>query len=369
MSPESVTHFASPKLTRRFGVSLCKEPRSDLTARRLTPVMGVALLCAWAGSFQPATALQNPPARAASQPSASVADIALLLVRGNIYMLVGAGGNITLQVGEGGVLVVDTGLGPMNENIVAAIRRLTDKPIRWIINTHVHPDHTGGNAAIAKAGRSIPQVAVGVGKLFSDQDATATIVAHENVLKRMTAPTGQQPPVPSSAWPSATFFTEEKELFFNGEPIQIMHQPAAHTDGDVVVFFRRSDVVAAGDIFVTTTYPVIDIAAGGTITGVIAALNNLIHITIPEEKQEGGTYVIPGHGRLSDEADVVDYRDMVTIVRDRIQNMIKSGMTLDQVKAAKPTRDYDGRYGATSGWTTDMFVEAVYRTLTLRPAS
>ncbi len=173
---------------------------------------------------------------------------------------------------------------------------------------------------------------------------------------------------PSSAMPTDGYL-DTKELFFNGEPIQIMHQPAAHTDGDVVVFFRRSDVVAAGDIFVTTTYPVIDIAAGGTITGVIAALNNLIHITIPEEKQEGGTYVIPGHGRLSDEADVVDYRDMVTIVRDRIQNMIKSGMTLDQVKAAKPTRDYDGRYGATSGWTTDMFVEAVYRTLTLRPAS
>ena len=333
-----------------------------------TTAARAALLLAVAGLVQPTAARQNPQAGTGQQNS-DAADVHVLPVRGNIYMLVGAGGNVALQVGENGVLLVDTGSGPKSDQIVAAIRKLTDKPIRWIVNTHVHPDHTGGNGGVAKAGRSLPQISVGVGKLFSDAEETATIVSHENVVKRMSAPTGEQAPVASANWPTTTFFGEEKEMFFNGEPIQIIHQPAAHTDGDVFVFFRRSDVVVAGDIFVTTSYPVVDVQAGGTINGFIAALNNLIHITIPEEKQEGGTFVIPGHGRLSDEADVVDFRDMATIVRDRIQNMIKAGMTLEQVKAAKPTLDYDGRYGSTGGfWTTDMFVEAVYRTLP-RPAA
>lgn len=324
-----------------------------------------ALLLAVIGYIQPTAARQNPDGRPASPQNAADARVEVFPVRGNIYMLVGAGGNVTLQVGEDGVLVVDPGSGPASEQILAAIRNLTDKPVRWIINTHVHADHTGGNAAVAKAGRSLPQGRGGGGSLFSDAEQVAMIVAHDNVQKRMSAPTGQQAPVPFGAWPTLTFFTREKEMFFNGEPIQIIHQPAAHTDGDVVVFFRRSDVVAAGDVFVTTSYPVIDTPRGGTINGVIDALNDLIHITIPQEKQEGGTYVVPGHGRLSDEADVVDLRDMATIVRDRIQAMIAAGMTLEQVKAAKPTLDYDGRYGATSGfWTTDMFVEAVYRTVT-----
>lgn len=335
-------------------------------ALRLTAV--VATLSWGLASFvRPTFALQNQQTRAVAQQDVAP-DIHVLPVRGNIYMLVGGGGNVTLQVGEDGVLVVDTQSGPTSEKIVEAIKKLTDKPIRWIVNTHVHPDHTGGNAAVAKAGRSIPQIAIGVGKLYADQDQTATIVAHENVLRRMSAPAGKQSAVSSDAWPTATFFTAKRELFFNGEPIQIIHQPAAHTDGDVLVFFRRSDVVAAGDIFATTSYPVIDLQTGGTINGFINALNALIDITIPQEKQEGGTYVIPGHGRLADEADVVEFRDMSTIVRDRIQSMIKKGMTLDQVKAAKPTLDYDDRYGATTGaWTTDMFVEAVYRTLTQPP--
>jgi glyoxylase-like metal-dependent hydrolase (beta-lactamase superfamily II) len=227
------------------------------------------------------------------------------------------------------------------------------------VDTHLHADHTGGNSTIAKAGRSVPQLTIGAGKLFNDGDQTATIVAHENVLKRMSA--AQET---NENLPLTTFFGKEKELFFNGEPVQIIHQPAAHTDGDVFVFFRRTDVVASGDIFVTTTYPVIDEATGGTINGFIDAVNDLIHIMIPEQKQEGGTYVIPGHGRMSDEADVVEFQEMVTIVRDRIQAMVRQGMTLAQVKAAKPTLDYDARYGAKSTtWTTDKFVEAVYRTV------
>ena len=298
-------------------------------------------------------------AQPAAQRNADRPKLEVLPVRGNIYMVVGAGSNIVLQAGPDGVLLVDAGSGERSEDVVAAVRTLTDKPIRWIVDTHLHADHTGGNAAIAKAGRSVPQLTIGAGKLFNDGDQTATIVAHENVLKRMSAMQETNENLPLT-----TFFGKDKELFFNGEPIQIIHQPAAHTDGDVFVFFRRSDVVASGDIFVTTTYPVIEESTGGTIDGFIDAVNDLIHIMIPEQKQEGGTYVVPGHGRLSDEADVVEFQEMVTIVRDRIQVMVRQGMTLQQVKAAKPTLDYDARYGAKSPtWTTDKFVEAVYRTI------
>jgi len=178
------------------------------------------------------------------------------------------------------------------------------------------------------------------------------------VLARMSAPTGRQPAMPFGAWPTETFFTADKDIFFNNEAIQLLHQPGSHTDGDVVVFFRRSDVVSAGDVFGTTGYPVIERARGGTIQGLLDGLNRIIDVTIPKDKEEGGTYVIPGHGRLADEADVVEYRDMVTIVRDRIQDLIRRGQTLEQVKAARPTLDYDGRYGS-----PDAFIEAIYRDL------
>ena len=170
--------------------------------------------------------------------------------------------------------------------------------------------------------------------------------------------------MPFGAWPTEGYPGDYKEVTFNGEAIQLFHQPAAHTDGDSLIFFRRSDVIVTGDIFVTTSYPVIDVKRGGSINGVIAGLNHIIDITIPKDWQEGGTMVIPGHGRIGDEADVVEYRDMVTIIRDRIQNMIRKGLTLEQVKAARPTLEYDPRYGFESGpWTTAMFVEAVYRGL------
>jgi glyoxylase-like metal-dependent hydrolase (beta-lactamase superfamily II) len=289
-------------------------------------------------------------------------EVHVLPVQGNVYMVVaagGAGGNVTVQAGPDGVLLVDTSLEQMSSKIVAAIRTLSDKPIRYIINTHAHPDHVGGNAAIAALGATIAG-----GNMGTSVNNGAAILAHENVLKRMSAPTGQQAPTVEAAWPTDTYFTKKKELFFNGEPIEILHQPSAHTDGDSLVFFRHSDVVAAGDLFLTTTYPVIDLERGGNIQGIIDALNRILDITIPRDKQEGGTYVIPGHGRLCDEADVLEYRDMVTIIRDRIRDMVKKGMTLDQVKAARPTLDYDGRYGATTGaWTTDMFIDAVYRNL------
>ncbi len=284
-------------------------------------------------------------------------------VQGNVYMLVGAGGNITVQVGKEGILLVDTGLAPTSDKVLAAIRQLSDKPIRYIVNTHVHADHTGGNEKIAPAGVTITGGNV-VANIGESAGKGAAVIAHESVLSRMSAPTGSQSPAPFVAWPTDTYANDEKDLFFNGEGIQVFHQRAAHTDGDSIVFFRRSDVVSTGDIFLTTSYPIIDLQRGGSIQGVIDGLNRIIDLTIPAEKQEGGTYVIPGHGRLCDEADVVYYRDMTTIIRDRIEDMIKKGMTLDQVKAARPTRDYDPLYGATTGfWTTEMFVEAVYKSL------
>ena len=322
-----------------------------------------------------ATPGRSSAQQASSQPSVapaadySKAEVHVLPVQGNIYMLVGAGGNITVQVGNDGVLLVDTGVAQMSDKVLAAIRSISDKPIRFIINTHVHPDHTGGNEAIAKAGSTIAGGNV-VGDIGASAGNQAAVIAFQAVLDRMSAPTGQQAPTPEGAWPTETYTTPERKMFFDGEGIQIIHIPAAHTDGDSMVFFRRSDVISTGDIFVTNRYPIIDLQRGGNVQGVIAGLNRIIEIAIPaaiggnDVLQEGGTMVIPGHGRLCDVADVVFYQEMVTIIRDRIQDMIKRGMTLEQVKAAKPTRDYDPRYGATSGiWTTDMFVEAVYKSL------
>ncbi len=308
------------------------------------------------------------PGRGASSSSATAAadksdpptEIQTFHVQGNVHMIVGAGANIIVQAGDEGVLVIDTGPGPRGADVLAAIRRISTKPLRIVVNTHVHADHTGGNETLAAAGRSLGGNAPGNSGLPLE---TARLLAHENVLKRMSAPSGEPSPRPFAAWPTETFFTDDKELFFNDEAIQLIHQPG-HTDGDILVFFRRSDVVASGDLFTTLTYPVIDSQNGGSMQGVIDGLNRLLDITIPKDKEEGGTYVIPGHGRLSDEADVVEFRDMVTIVRDRIADLVAKGKTLAEVKAAQPTADYDGRYGATTGpSTTDMFIEAIYREL------
>jgi cyclase len=287
----------------------------------------------------------------------------VLPVQGNVYMMVGAGGNTTLSVGKDGVLIVDTQFAPMVPKMLAEIKKLSDKEIRYIINTHVHGDHTGGNEGLAKAGAII------VGGNFAGQvgeTATAAIIAHENVLNRMSGPQpNNAPALPFGMLPTDTYFTGSKEVFFNGEAVQVLHQPNAHTDGDSIVFFRRSDVVATGDIFTPGRYPGIDLDRGGSINGLVNALNRIIEITIPADKQEGGTYVIPGHGHLCDEADVVEFRDMATIVRDRVQDMVKKGMTLAQVKDAKPTLDYDPLYGQANG-STDRFVEAVYKSLSAK---
>jgi glyoxylase-like metal-dependent hydrolase (beta-lactamase superfamily II) len=276
-----------------------------------------------------------------------------LHVQGNVWMVVGGnGGNVTVQAGDEGVLLVDTSLPQLSDQVMAEIKKISSKPVNYIIDTHVHPDHVGGNEALSKPTTDFLA------------PAQVQIIAHENVLNRMSAPTGQQAAFPAAAWPTDTYFTKQKEVFFNNEAIILLHQPAAHTDGDTIVFFRRSDVVSTGDIFQTTAFPFIDTERGGSLTGIIAALNNILDITVPRDKQEGGTYVIPGHGRLCDEHDVLEYRDMLTIIRDRVQDGVSKGMTLAQIQAAKPTLEYDARWGSTGGLqTTDQFLEKIFNEL------
>ncbi len=289
-------------------------------------------------------------------------DLTTIHVQGNVYMINGLGGNVAVQIGDTGVLVVDTGLTQNSDKLIAAIRKLSDKPLQYIISTCVHPDQTGGNEALRKIGVTI--TGANVTGDIADAGTGAQIIAHENVLDRLSAPTGQKAAAPAGAWPTDTYVSGQKEVFFNEEPVEVRWQPAAHTDGDSLVIFRRSDVVATGDVFNTLSYPFIDVERGGSIQGEIDALNNIIDIAIPKHEEEGGTYIIPGHGRICDEFDVVEYRDMVTIVRDRVQNGIKKGMTLEQVKSAGFTKDYDARWSAKDGpGTADNFVASIYRSL------
>jgi len=290
----------------------------------------------------------------------------VLQLRPNFYMVAGAGGNVAFQVGTDGVVVVDSGSAASADAIVAAIKKITLQPIRYIINTSADSDHVGGNATIAKAGQTLFTQGGGVGIGADFLGGGASILSAEQVLTRMSGPAAQ-PKFPSAAWPTETFDQPRKYMYLNGQGIEIFHQPAAHTDGDAIVFFRRSDVIVAGDVFDTTRFPVIDMAKGGTIQGEIAALQKLVDTAIPSVpivSREEGTLIVPGHGRICDQLDVVEYRDMLTIIRDRIRDLMKQGLTLDQIKAASPARGYTRRYGADTGaWTTNNFVEAVYRTM------
>jgi len=268
-------------------------------------------------------------------------------VQGNVSMIVGPGGNITVQVGKEGLVVVDTQTAAAAPQVMAAIRKLSDTPIIWVINTSLDADHIGGNEALLKLGGS------------NEASLRARVIAHENVLNRLIAAPSR---VADAASINDTYFRSPKDFLFNGEAVMVYHMPNAHTDGDSIVLFRKSDVLSVGDIFTPDRYPVIDLANGGSVQGLIDALNRILEMAVAGKYQEGGTFVIPGHGRLCDEADVVEFRDMVTIIRDRVQDMIKKGMTLEQVKAGKPSRDYDTQYSG----SPDGFVESIYRSLATR---
>jgi cyclase len=281
----------------------------------------------------------------------------VLQVRPNFYMIAGAGGNIGFQIGTDGVVVVDSGSASGADAVIAAIRKVTAQPIRYVIDTSADADHVGGNAALAKAGQTLFTQTGGAGLAANFSAGGASVLSVEQVLTRMSG----KPPYPVDAWPTETFQQPRKYMYFNGEGIEVLHQPAAHTDGDAIVFFRRSDVIVAGDILDTTRFPVIDIAKGGSIHGEIAALQKLVDTAIPSVpivSREEGTLIVPGHGRICDQLDVVEYRDMVTIIRDRIRDLKKQGLTLEQVKAASPARGYTRRYGSESA-----FDEAVYRSM------
>jgi glyoxylase-like metal-dependent hydrolase (beta-lactamase superfamily II) len=273
-------------------------------------------------------------------------------------MLVVSGSNVTVQIGKDGVLIVDAGVATASDKLLRAIRRLSDGPIRFVINTHFHDEAAGATTALVKAGG--PRTPPGGYGPFPGTVANGTaVVAHDNVNMRLE---NAVPKLTEEALPTSTFSEARKDMYFNGEPIELLFAPAAHTDGDSLVYFRKSDVVSVGGLLDTTRYPLIDTAAGGTLQGIIQGLTKVIEITIPERNAIGGTLVIPGRGFICNEIDVVEYRNMLAIIRDRIQDLVKKGMTLQQVKAAGVTLDYDGVYGATTGpWTTDMFIDAVYR--------
>ena len=308
-----------------------------------------------------------PQSSRATNPDPNDGEIHVWKVQGNVYLLIGDGGNIALQVGDQGAFLVDTGAGRLSDKVLAAVNRLSPHPIQFVVNTSFRADHTGGNAKIAAAGQdpSLPgsffggQSPTGATGFFEDPAHRATLIAQNNVLLRM-----EEAKVDHDLVPPDTYLDQRRRKYHNGELVEIFHEPNAVTDGDSIVQFRRSDVIATGDIFDTTRYPFIDLKSGGSVQGELEALNGILDKTGYEHDEDGGTMIIPGHGRIADEYDVAEYRDMIAIIRDRVRSMIDAGATLDQVKAARLTTDYDTRYGATSGpWTTDMFVEAVYTSL------
>jgi glyoxylase-like metal-dependent hydrolase (beta-lactamase superfamily II) len=285
----------------------------------------------------------RPPQRA---PEAEAPGAAALHVAGQVWLVTAGGRNVAVQVGWEGVLVVNPGPEEIADAVLAEVAKLApEKRIRVIVDTDDDARHIGGNAKLATGPTSTAQ--------------RPTVIAHENASLRI-ATAG----LSDRHSPTDTFFRGTRELYFNGEPIEIIHVPAATSDGDVLVHFRKSDVVVTGSVIEDLTYPIIRLADGGTLNGTLEALNGILDLTIAEYRAQGGTMVIPNRGRVYDEGDVAEYRDMLTIVRDRVQDAIGKGLTLEQIQTARLARDYEGRYAAASGpAAAEAFIETVYRSL------
>jgi glyoxylase-like metal-dependent hydrolase (beta-lactamase superfamily II) len=311
----------------------------------------------------------------------NAAALEVLQIRPNFYMIAGAGANIGAQVGPNGVVLVNAGTAQASDDVIAAVARLSPQPIRYIVDTSADPDVVGGNAKLAAAGRNITSFSVGSSRTNVaglDLDA-ARVLSHENVLTQMRrAGAGATSAFPTDTWPTETFGERRRTMYFNDEGIEIIKLPSAHSDADTLVLFRKSDVIVAGNIIDADRFPMIDLAKGGSLKGEIEALNRVIEMAIPPgpfvglpsgpnatARLQGGTDILPGHGRVFRQIDVVNYRDMLVIVADIVQDMIGRKMTLDQIRAAEPAKPFSARYGATSGpWTTNDFVEAVFKSLT-----
>jgi len=331
-------------------------------------VAGIVAACALLAAS--AAAQPRRTAAAAPAPTPAAPSVRVLQVRPNIYMLASGGANVTVQIGKHGVLLVDAPPPELASQAFAEVAKLSADPIRYVVSTSDAREHIAGNEAIASLGQtpgSASRQSAAANPVLLGSAQGMTILAHENVLNRLTGATGSAA-VPRSVLPTSEYYQPTKDFSFNGEPIIVYHMPSAHSDGDSVVLFRSSDVISTGDVFTPDRYPNIDRARGGSVQGEIDALNAILALTVPEAFQEGGTKVIPGHGRLSEEIDVVEYRDMVVIVADRIRDLIARGQTLAQVQAARPTLDYDLEYPSVAV-TPSMFVEAVYSSLATNASS
>lgn len=303
-----------------------------------------------------------PLAGLSAQQQAGAAQLNLIPVQGSVHMISGAGVNITVHVGKYGVLLVDTPSPSASAQVMEQVRKLSTLPLRWVINTSSSPVHVAGNAALldvatGRGGAGAPFGFVGLGR--------PSIVAHENVLNRLSNPPPGTPAATPDSLPTTTYFQPTMD-FSNGEAIVLYHQPAAHTDSDSLVLFRSSDVISAGSILTPGRYPTIDLARGGGVNGLVSALTTILALAVPEGFASGGTLIVPGYGRLCEESDVAEFRDMVVIIRDRVQDLIKKGMAWEQIRASRPSRDYDAEYGASPA-DAERFVESIYRSLTQGP--
>jgi cyclase len=321
---------------------------------RARHLSAASILCSLIALMCVPVIAQNAPVSPQSRTEDLQIKLEVLHVQGRVYMIAGAGANIAVEVGDHSVILVDAGAQGTSDKVLAAIRTLTAKPIQYIIETSTDEDMIGGSTDLASAGYN-----------YTGQRAEppgAGVLAQLRALTRLSASAPPGAKVPTDAY-------DEQWSFFNDEAIVLKHATAAHSDGDSYVVFRRSDVIATGALLDTDHYPVIDARQGGSLDGIISALNDIIaDLMVPRENEEGGTYLIPGHGRICDRTEVVNYRDALTIIRARVRARVAKRMTLEPVLASRPTDDYDGIYGSDTGpWTTRMFIEEVYREAVASP--